>query len=145
MVRRTMRRRMTKRGKMTKRRKTKGGTTLKRDSVEKRKLSLIKKYRKDAEEIMAKNKSENQFGFIPNIDIGHNIVDIDVDDYKHSIDRYGFPERNKEVIKASGSYGFRYPEKKSSSIRKQRAAAEEAKRKEIQQRRKALMYINKPG
>ena len=92
MVRRTIRRRMTKRRKMTKRRSTRrktqrGGIT---DSIEKRRMSLLKKYRKEAKDIMDNNKEENEFGFIKTKSIGHDNKSIDVDEYKYSTGSYGF-------------------------------------------------------
>jgi len=127
---------------MTKRRrKTQGGT--RPDSIEKRRMSLLKKYRDDAKKIMEKNKAENEFGFVKTKSIGHNIDDIDVDDYNYSIGPYGFPEN---VRKTSGNYGFQVEEKNSSGIRKKRAAEEEeAKRKEKQIIRRGLMKIDKAG
>ena len=152
MGRKTMRMKMTKRGKMTKRRrKTRGGkNTPKPDSVEKRRLELLKGYRNDAQQKI--NNRENNFGFIKTQTIGHDNASINVDKLvlkrifghnnksidldKLSTGSYGFPaEANQRSIKSAEKSSLL---KKSSSLKKLKTkpsknTSSERKRKEAKE------------
>ena len=116
MGRKTMRMKMTKHRKMTKRRrKTRGGkNTPKPDSVEKRRLELLKGYRNDAQQKI--NERENNFGFVKALTIGHDNANIDVDKlvlkkvFGHNNQSIYTDKHNNKSIDvdklSQGSYGF---------------------------------------
>ena len=170
MGRKTMRMKMTKRGKsmrgkMTKRRrKTRGGkNTPKPDSFEKRRLELLKGYRNDAQQKI--NNRENNFGFIKTQTIGHDNASINVDKLvlkrifghnnkshnnksidleKLSTGSYGFPaEANQRSLKSAEKSSLL---KKSSSLKKLKTTpskntSSERKRKEAKEAKELEAFL----